>query len=87
MNIEKFKTIEEDGIIIFDESDDFVPGELEVLDEEDELEVEYLLRETARQEEHEAEEKRKQRWIFASVVAVVVSFIAVVSYINFKGLI
>lgn len=86
MKTEKFKTIEEDGIVIFDESDDFVPGETQILDEDDELDVDYLLRETARQEEQEAEEKGKQRWVSAAVIAGVVTFIAVVSYINFKGI-
>lgn len=86
MNTAKFKTIEKDGIVIFDGSDDFVPGEAQILNEDDELDVDYLLRETARQEEQEAEEKGKQRWISVAVITVVVSFIVAVSYINFRGI-
>lgn len=86
MKTERFKTIEEDGIVIFDESDDLVPGEAQILDEDDELDVEYLLRETARQEEQEAEEKRKQRWVSAGVIAVMVIFIAGVCYFNFRNI-
>lgn len=86
MKTERFKTIEEDGIVIFDESDDLVPGEAQILDEDDELDVEYLLRETARQEEQEAEEKRKHRWVSAGVIAVMVIFIAGVCYFNFRNI-
>lgn len=83
---ERFNKIEEDGIVIFDESDDFNPGEVQVFDGEDELDVEYLLRETKRQEAQQSEENQKQRWVSVGVIAVVVAFIAGVCYINFKNI-
>lgn len=86
MKTEKFKAIEEDGIVIFDNSDDFDPGEANILDEDDELDVEYLLRETECQEIREAEDKRKQLWVTAGVIAAVVGFIAGICYINFRNI-
>ena len=84
--MEKFKIIEEDGIVVYDESDDFVPGEEQILDEEDELDTDYLMRETARQEARQAEENRKQRWISAGVIVAVATFISIVCYINFRNI-
>lgn len=81
-----FKIIEEDGIVIYDESDDFVPGETKKLIDEDQLDTDYLLRETARQEIKQAEERRKQRWISTGVIMAVVAFIAGVCYINFRNI-
>lgn len=77
---------DEDGIVIYDESDDFDPGEARILDEDDELDIEYLQRETARQEARQAIERRTQRWISVAVILTSVSFIAAVSYITFRGI-
>lgn len=82
----KFKIIEEDGIVVCDESDDFDPGEMQVLDEDDELDTYYLLRETQRQEVLQTEERRKQRWISAGVIVAVATFISIVCYINFRNI-
>lgn len=86
MNAYIFKKIEKDGIVLYDESDDFDPGEAQILDEDDELDADYLLRETERQEVRQAEECRKQRWISAGVIAAVAAFIAGVCYINFRNI-
>lgn len=82
----KFKTIEEDGIVVYDESDDFVPGETQILDEDDEFDTDYLLRETARQEARHAEESRRQRYISVGVIAAVIIFITGVIYFNFRNI-
>lgn len=82
----EYKIIEEDGLIIYDESDDLDLGEMHILDDFDELDIEYLLRETARQEAQQAKERRTQRWISTAVILSVVSFIAIVSYINLRGI-
>ena len=81
----KFKSIEEDGVVVYDESDDFVPGETQILDEEDELDTNYLQRETARQEVLQTEERRRHRYISVGVIAAVVAFIAGVCYIKFRS--
>lgn len=84
---EKFNIVEEEDITIFDESDDYVPGEVTVLDEDDELDVEYLLRETALQEAQQARKQKTQRWVSVGVVAAVVAFIAGVCCFSFRNII
>lgn len=76
---------DEEGIVIFDRSDDFDPGEVQILNEEDELDTDYLLRETARQEAQQEKERKTQCWVSAGVIAAVVAFIAGVCYINFRN--
>lgn len=84
---DKFNIVsDEDGIVIFDESDDFDSEEVQVLDEDDELDTDYLLRAMARQEARQAEEHRKHRWISAGVIMVVAAFITGVCYINFRNI-
>lgn len=82
----KFKTIEEDSIIVYDESDDFDPEETQILDEEDELDTDYLLRETARQEARHADERRRQSYISAGVIAAVIIFIGAVCLIGLRNI-
>lgn len=86
MTSDKFKIIEEDSIVVYDQSDDFVPGETRILDEEDDLDTDYLLRETARQEVRHAEESRRQRYISVGVIAAVIIFITGVIYFNFRNI-
>lgn len=76
---------DEEGIVIFDRSDDFDPGEVQILNEDDELDTDYLLRETARQEAQQEKERKTQCWVSAGVIAAVVAFIAGVCYINFRN--
>ena len=83
MGRENFTIIEdEDGIVIYDESDDYVPKESQMVDDGDELDMEYLLK----HEKQQAAESQKQRWISAGVIAGVILFITVVCYINFKNI-
>lgn len=76
---------DEEGIVIFDRSDDFDPGEVQIFNEGDELDTDYLLRETARQEAQQEKERKTQGWVSAGVIAAVVAFIAGVCYINFRN--
>lgn len=76
---------DEEGIVIFDRSDDFDPGEVQILNEDDELDTDYLLRETARQEAQQEKERKTRGWVSAGVIAAVVAFIAGVCYINFRN--
>lgn len=84
---DKFSIVtDDDGIVVYDNSDDFDPEEMQVLDEDDELDTDYLLRETARQEARHAEESRRQRYISVGVIATVIIFIAGVFYSNFRNI-
>ena len=79
----QFNVIEdEDGIILYDESDDYLPREAE--DNDDELDIEYLIEEQKRQDALKTAEDRKQRRVSFGVIAGVILFIAVVFYFNFK---
>ncbi|MDE6484192.1 MAG: hypothetical protein K2L14_02220 [Duncaniella sp.] len=87
MNIKekKFKVTEdEDGFIIYDESDDYLPREAE--NEEDELDIEYLIEEQKRLDARKAVEQRKQRWVAVGVIAGVILFISAICYINFRNI-
>lgn len=87
MNKERFKVVEDkNGIVVYDESDDYVPGEEQIIDEDDELDIDYILREAKRQEEQEDKEKHQQRRVSVGVIIAVVAFIAGICYINFKGI-
>ena len=80
----EFHVIEdEDGIVIFDESDDYFPGEGRIFDGDDELDMYYILEYEKRQEARKAADQRHQRWISAGVIAGVILYIALVTYIAF----
>lgn len=84
---DKFSIVtDDDGIVVYDKSDDFDPEEMQVLDEDDELDTEYLLRETACQEAKQAAEHRRQRRVSVGVIVAVAAFIAGVFYINFRNI-
>ena len=84
---DKFNIVrDDDGIVVYDESDDIDPEEMQVLDDEDELDTDYLLRETKLQEARQAEEHRMQRYVSAGVIAAVIIFIAGVFYFNFRNI-
>lgn len=78
--------MDEDNLVIFDESDDFVPGEAQILDKDDELDMEYLLRETARQEAEQEKELQSQRWMSVGVISAVIAFIVGLCYIIFRNI-
>lgn len=84
MNKEGFRIVEdEDGIVIYDQSDDFVPGEEGILDDDD-LDMDYIREYEKRQAEKKTAESHQQKWVSAGVIAAVILFIMLVSYINFK---
>lgn len=88
MTREDFKIIEdEDGIVIYDESDDYVPEENQIVDDDDELDMEYILEYEKQQAAQVADENKRQRWISAGVIAGVILFITAVCYINFINII
>ena len=85
MKTGKFNVIEdEDGIIIYDESDDYLPRESE--ENDDEFDIEYLIDEQNRQDARKAIVCRKQRWVGFGVIAGVIVYITAVCYFNFKNI-
>ena len=75
---------DEDGIILYDESDDYLPRESEENDYE--LDIDYLIEEQKRQDARNADEGRKHRRVGLGVIAGVILYIAAVCYINFKNI-
>lgn len=87
MTREDFRIIEdEEGIVIYDESDDYVPEENQIVNDDDELDMEYILEYEKQQAAQVAAENKKQRWVSTGVIAGVVLFITAVCYINFKSI-
>lgn len=85
MNKEDFRIEkDEDGIVIYDQSDDFVPGEGNIIGDDD-LDMDYIREYEKRQAEKKGADTRQQRWVSVGVIAGVILFIMTVSYINFKG--
>ncbi len=97
---DKFDVIEEDGVVIYDESDDYDPGEDEdnpcentdegefrLLTNEEIFTDEYMQEYARKMDAQIAKEKRYQRLISIGVVVGVILFIAFVTYINFKDIV
>ena len=74
MDNNSFKIIEEDGLIIFDGSDDYVPGE-KFIDDNDELDIEYLLRVTELNDEIKSAGKAKGTLVSCAIVLFVVLYV------------
>lgn len=88
MTRKDFTIIEnEDGIVIYDESDDYVPEENQIVDDDDELDMEYILEYEKQQAAQVSDENKRQRRISAGVIAGVILFITTVCYINFINII
>lgn len=96
----KFNMIEEENIVIYDEGDDYDPGEDEIIQSENNEDGsfrlltneeiftdEYMQNYAKKMDKHIAREKRIQRLISVGVVVGIVLFITVVSYINFRKII
>lgn len=79
MSEKKYETIEEDGIIIYDESDDYVPeeeddSEFRLLSNEEIFTEEYMHDYAARMDAKIAGEKRIQRLISIGVVLAIIAY-------------
>lgn len=96
----KFDIIEEDGVAIYDESDDYDPGEdqenlrettdegeFRLLTNEEIFTDEYIQDYARKMDAQIAKEKRNQRLISVGVVVAVILFITFVTFINFKNLV
>lgn len=92
----RFDTVEEDGVVIYDESDDYDPGEDEIkqskpgdfrlMTNEEIFTDEYMQEYAEKMDEEIARERRRQRLISVGVVVGIIVFIRVVSYINFRNI-
>lgn len=71
MDKEKFRIVEdEDGIAIYDESDDFVPGEEGILDD-DNLDMDYIREYEKRQADNKRAYGHQQKWVSVGVITAI----------------
>lgn len=89
MGKDRFEIVEVDGVVIYDESDDYYPGEersgngLCELEGNEDLDMEYIL---STEQKRNAEMRRKKRidsLISGAVVASVVLYIALLCWVFF----
>lgn len=97
---DKFDVIEEDGIVIYDDSDDYDSGEdgetpsdepeegcgFRLMTNEEIFTDEYMHEYARKMDDKIAKEKRQQRLISVGVIVTVVLFIGLVVYINFRNI-
>lgn len=94
MKEREFEIIEEDGVVIYDESDDYDPGEDEeihaepggfrLMSNEEIFTDEYMRNYAKKMDEKIAREKRSQCLISVGVIVAIILYIALITYINFK---
>ena len=92
----QFDVIEKDGVVIYDESDDYDPGEDEttqseadgfrLLTNEEIFTDEYMQNYAKKMDAQIDREKRIQRLISVGVIVAVILFVVLISYINFKNI-
>ena len=92
---EEFELIEENGVVIYDESDDYAPEDAEATQTEEggsrmmtneEIFTDEYMQEYARKMDNQiASEKRNQRLISIGVIATVILFIGIIVYITYSG--
>ena len=88
-----FETIEEDGIVIYDESDDYDPGEDEncasedggfrLMDNEEIFSDEYMREYDRKMDAKKTKEKRVQRLISIGVISGIITYTAILCLIFF----
>ncbi len=89
---EKFEIIEENDVVVYDESDDYDPGEddgseeFHLMSNEEIFTEEYMREYSVKMDSKIKREKRNDRLISVGVVAGVIVFIAAITYLNFKDL-
>lgn len=93
---DKFDVIEEEGVVIYDESDDYDHGEDEanssengefrLMTNEEIFTDEYMAEYAKKMDAQIAKDKRNQRLISVGVVVSAVLFIGFVTYIAFKNI-
>lgn len=94
INLKKFDIVEEDGVVIYDESDDYDPGENEdveagefrLLTNEEIFTDEYMQEYARKMDAQIAKDKRIDLLVSVGVIVSVIGFIALVFYIGFKDL-
>lgn len=96
MKDKEFEIIEEDGVVIYDESDDYDPGEEEdiqtepggfrLMSNEEIFTDEYMRNYAKKMDEQIAREKRNQRLISVGVIVAIILYIGFITYINLKDI-
>lgn len=91
MKKNKFDIVEDDDVVIYDESDDYDPGEdsaetgeFRLMTNEEIFTDEYMQDYAAKMDAKIAREKRNDRLISIAVIIGIILFVAAVVYINFK---
>lgn len=87
METDGLKIVEEDAIVIFDASDDYDPGEQQIINDDDELDIDYLIKQTCIQEARKRKDQRRQLLVSVILIATVIAYIGIVCYMNFKDII
>lgn len=94
----RFDMVEEDGVVIYDESDDYDPGEetlgydvseegdFRLMTNEEIFTDEYMRNFAKKMDEEIARERCRQRLISVGVITAIILFIGAVTYINFKNI-
>ena len=92
----QFDVIEEDGVVIYDEGDDYDPGQDEatqteeggfrLMTNEEIFTDEYMQNYAKTMDEQIEREKRMQRLISVGVIVTIILFIGLITYINFKNI-
>ncbi len=94
IKLDKFDIVEEDGVVIYDESDDYDPGEDEdieggefrLLSNEEIFTDEYMQEYARKMDTQIAKDKRIDLLVSVGVIVTVIGFIALVFYIGFKDI-
>lgn len=94
----RFDMVEEDGVVIYDESDDYDPGEetlgydvseegdFRLMSNDEIFTDEYMQNYAKKMDKEIAKEERHQRIISVGVITAIILFIGAVTYINFKNI-
>lgn len=89
----KYDIIEENGVVVYDESDDYDPGQDEINDNEFHLMAneeiftdEYMRNYSERMDAKIARNRRNDRLMSVGVIIAVIVFILTVIYINFRNI-
>lgn len=92
----QFDVIENDGVVIYDESDDYDPGQNEseqaeegdfsLMTNEEIFTDEYMQNYAKKMDAQIDREKRMQRLISIGVIIAVILFVVLISYINFMNI-
>ncbi|MDE5607958.1 MAG: hypothetical protein K2I64_03390 [Muribaculaceae bacterium] len=88
MHKKEFEVIEVDGVVVYDESNDYVPGEdfydeLCKLEGNDDLDMEYILSTESLREAEMRRKKRRDGLVSVAVITSIVLYVGVLCWLFF----